>query len=135
EQIDEMDKWEGSQLNRAKEILAYELTALVHGEEEAKKAEASAKALFVSGGGDENMPTTEITADKLDNGEIGILDLLTLCELIPSRGEGRRLIQQGGVTVDDEKVDSIDFKVSEDKLKTGVKIRKGKKIFHKAVLK
>ena len=135
EQIDEMDKWEGSQLNRAKEILAYELTALVHGEEEAKKAEASAKALFVSGGGDENMPTTEIAADKLENGEIGILDLLTLCELIPSRGEGRRLIQQGGVTVDDEKVDSIDFKVSEDKLKTGVKIRKGKKIFHKAVLK
>ena len=135
EQVDEMDKWEGSQLNRAKEILAYELTALVHGEEEAKKAEASAQALFVSGGGDENMPTTEITADKLENGEISILDLLSACELIPSRGEGRRLIQQGGVTVDDVKVDTIDFKVSADKLKEGVKIRKGKKVFHKAILK
>ena len=135
EQIDEMDKWEGSELNRAKEILAYELTALVHGEEEAKKAEASAKALFVSGGSDENMPTTELSADQLTDGTIAILDLLTACGLIPSRGEGRRLIQQGGVTVDDEKVTSIDFSVTEAALKTGVKIRKGKKIFHKAILK
>ena len=135
EQVDEMDKWEGSELNRAKEILAYELTSLVHGEEEAKKAEASAKALFVSGGADENMPTTEISADKLEGDEIGIIDLLSLCELIPSRGEGRRLVQQGGVTVDDEKVDSIDFKVSKEKLTAGVKIRKGKKVFHKAILK
>ncbi|MBR2896923.1 MAG: tyrosine--tRNA ligase [Oscillospiraceae bacterium] len=135
EQIDEMDKWEGSELNRAKEILAYELTALVHGEEEAKKAEASAKALFVSGGSDENMPTTEIEADKLTDGAIGILDLLTLCGLIPSRGEGRRLIQQGGLTVDDEKVTTIDFAVSQDRLQAGVKIRKGKKVFHKAILK
>ncbi len=135
EQIDEMDKWEGSELNRAKEILAYELTALVHGEEEAKKAEASAKALFVSGGSDENMPTTEIDAEKLPDGAIGILDLLTLCGLIPSRGEGRRLIQQGGLTVDDEKVTTIDFAVSQDRLQAGVKIRKGKKVFHKAILK
>ncbi|MBR2365632.1 MAG: tyrosine--tRNA ligase [Oscillospiraceae bacterium] len=135
EQIDEMDKWEGSELNRAKEILAYELTALVHGEEEAKKAEASAKALFVSGGSDENMPTTEIEADKLTDAAIGILDLLTLCGLIPSRGEGRRLIQQGGLTVDDEKVTTIDFAVSQDRLQAGVKIRKGKKVFHKAILK
>ena len=92
-------------------------------------------ALFVSGGSDENMPTTELSADQLTDGTIAILDLLTACGLIPSRGEGRRLIQQGGVTVDDEKVTSIDFSVTEAALKTGVKIRKGKKIFHKAILK
>ncbi|MBQ7256001.1 MAG: tyrosine--tRNA ligase [Oscillospiraceae bacterium] len=134
-QIDEMDKWEGSQLNRAKEILAYELTALVHGEEEAKKAETAAKALFAGGGDDSNMPTTELSADQLTDGAIGIMDLLTICELVPSRGEGRRLIQQGGLTVDDEKVTSIDAKFTAEQLKTGIKLRKGKKVYHKAVLK
>ena len=134
EQIDEMDTWEGAQLNKAKEILAYELTALVHGEEEAQKAEAAAKALFAGGGDDSNMPTTEITAEQLTDGAIGILDLLTACNLIPSRGEGRRLVQQGGVAVDEKKVTSIDEKVTAEQLTAGVKIRKGKKVFHKAVL-
>jgi tyrosyl-tRNA synthetase len=134
EQIDEMDSWEGSQLNRAKEILAYELTKLVHGEEEANKAETAAKALFAGGGDDSNMPTTELAADALTNGEIGILDLLLLCELVPSKGEGRRLVQQGGVAVDDVKVSSIDEKITAEKLQAGVKIKKGKKVFHKAIL-
>ena len=135
EQIDEMDKWEGSQLNRAKEILAKELTALVHGEEEACKAEAAAKALFVGGGDDSNMPTTELTADQLTDGAIGILPLMVACGLAASNGEARRLVQQGGVSVEEEKVASIDFKVTEEQLKAGVKLRKGKKVFHKAILK
>ena len=93
EQIDEMDKWEGSQLNRAKEILAFELTKLVHGEEEAQKAEDAAKALFAGGSDDSNMPTTEITEDQLTDGKIAVLDLMLACGLIPSKGEGRRLVQ------------------------------------------
>ena len=134
EQIDAMDNWEGAQLNQAKEILAYELTALVHGEEEAKKAEAAAKALFAGGSDDSNMPTTTLTEDQLTDGAIGILDLLMACNLIPSRGEGRRLVQQGGVTVDENKITSIDEKVTKEQLSAGVKIRKGKKVFHKAIL-
>ena len=135
EQIDEMDHWEGSQLNRAKEILAYELTALVHGEEAAKKAEAAAKALFAGGSDDEHMPTTELTDAQLTDGKINIIDLMIACELIGSRGEGRRLIQQGGVVVDDVKVDSIDTFFHTEELKKGLKLRKGKKIFHRAILK
>ena len=134
EEIDAMDKWEGSQLNRAKEILAFELTKLVHGEEEAKKAEAAAKALFAGGSDDSNMPTTELTADQLTDGKISIIDLMLVCKLIPSRGEGRRLIQQGGVMVNEEKVSSIDESFTEAQLKEGLKIRKGKKVHHKAVL-
>ena len=135
EQIDEMDKWEGSELNRAKEVLAFELTKLVHGEEEARKAEAAAKALFAQGGSDENMPTTELTEAQLTDGKIAILDLMLACGLVPSKGEGRRLVQQGGVMVDDEKIDSIDACFTAEQLKTGLKIRKGKKVFHKAILK
>ena len=135
EQIDEMDKWEGSQLNRAKEVLAFELTKLVHGEEEAQKAEAAAKALFAQGGSDENMPTTELTEAQLNDGKIAILDLMQACGLIPSKGEGRRLVQQGGVMLDDRKVESIDEAVTEAQLREGVKIRKGKKVFHRALLK
>ena len=135
EQIDEMDKWEGSQLNRAKEILAYELTALVHGEEEAKKAEAASKALFAGGSDDEHMPTTELAESQLTDGKINVIDLMLACELIASRGEGRRLIQQGGVAADDIKVDSIDAAFTAEQLKNGLKLRKGKKIFHKAILK
>ena len=135
DQIDEMDKWQGSELNRAKEILAYELTKLVHGEEEAKKAEDAAKALFGAGSSDENMPTTELDEIKLTDGKIAVLDLMLACGLIPSKGEGRRLVQQGGVTIDDAKVSSIDVCVTAEQLKAGVKIRKGKKIFHKAILK
>jgi tyrosyl-tRNA synthetase len=135
EKIDEMAKWEGSQLNQAKEILAYELTALVHGEEEAEKAKTASHALFAGGADDSDMPTTEITEDKLVDGEIAILDLMSLCGLIPSRSEGRRLVQQGGVAVNDEKVTSIDYAITKEDLKHGVKIRKGKKKFHKAILK
>ena len=134
EQINEMDSWEGSQLNTAKEILAYELTKLVHGDEEADKAQAAAKALFVGGGDDANMPTTEITADQLADGKIGILNLMVACKLAGSNGEARRLVQQGGVFVNDEKVPDHTYAVTEDMLREGVKIRKGKKVFHKAVL-
>ena len=135
EQIDEMDKWEGSQLNRAKEILAYELTKLVHGEEEANKAKAAAKALFAGGSDDSNMPTTELTEDQLTDGKIAILDLMLACKLIPSKGEGRRLVQQGGVMINEEKVESIDASYTAEQLKEGLKIRKGKKVYHKAILK
>ena len=135
EQIDEMDKWEGSQLNRAKEILAFELTKLVHGEEEAQKAEAAAKALFAGGSDDSNMPTTELTEDQLTDGSIAILDLMLACKLVPSKGEGRRLVQQGGVMVNEEKVESIDASYTAEQLKEGLKIRKGKKVYHKALLK
>ena len=134
EQIDEMDSWKDAQLNTAKEILAYELTKLVHGQEEADKAQASAKALFVGGGDDANMPTTEIAADHLADGKIGILNLMVACKLAGSNGEARRLVQQGGVFVNDEKVPDHTFAVTTEMLKDGVKIRKGKKVFHKAVL-
>ena len=108
EQIDEMDKWEGSQLNKAKEILAYELTSLVHGEEEAKKAEASAKALFGGGSGSsEDMPTTEIGEDELTDGAMDILSILVRTGLCSSKSDARRNVQQGGVTVDDVKVNDI----------------------------
>ena len=133
EQIDEMDSWKDAQLNTAKEILAYELTKLVHGQEEADKAQAAAKALF-SGGDDTNMPTTEIGTDKLTDGKIGILNLMVTCGLAGSNGEARRLVQQGGVFLNDEKVPDHTLAVTEDMLREGVKLRKGKKVFHKAVL-
>ena len=134
EQIDEMDKWEGIQLNTAKEILAYELTKLVHGEEEADKARAAAKALFAGGADDSDMPTTELTEAQLTDGSIAILDLMLACKLAPSKSEARRLVQQGGVFANDEKVASIDTRFTAEQLKTGVKLRKGKKVYHKAVL-
>ena len=132
EQIDEMDKWEGSQLNRAKEILAYELTALVHGEEEAKKAEESAKALFGAGGDSANMPTSVLTDADFENGNINVLSMLVATGLCPSRGEARRLVQQGGVTIDDVKVASIDESLARERFEgEGVIVRKGKKVFHR----
>ena len=132
EQIDEMDKWEGSQLNRAKEILAYELTALVHGEEEAKKAEESAKALFGAGGSSANMPTSVLTDADFENGNINVLSMLVTTGLCPSRGEARRLVQQGGVTIDDVKVASIDESLARERFEgEGVIVRKGKKVFHR----
>ncbi len=134
EQIEEMDSWKDAKLNTAKEILAYELTKLVHGEEEAEKAQAAAKALFVGGGDDANMPTTELTEDKLTDGKIGILNLMVACSLAASNGEARRLVQQGGVFVNDEKVPDHTFAVTKEMLVDGVKIRKGKKVFHKVVL-
>ena len=133
EQIEEMDSWEGSELNKAKEILAFELTKLVHGEEEAKKAEEVSKALFAGGGDDSNMPTTEISSDELENGQILIMDLMMKCGLVPTKSEARRLIQQGGVAVNEEKVEAIDYVITDAMLTEGIKIRKGKKHFHKAV--
>ena len=133
EQINEMDTWKDAKINQAKEILAYELTKMVHGEEEADKAQTAAKALFV-GGGDGDMPTTEISPDQLTDGQIGILSLMVACKLASSNKEARTLVTQGGVLVNDEKVPAPTFMVTEAMLKEGVKIRKGKKIFHKAVL-
>ena len=136
EQIDEMDKWEGSQLNQAKEILAFELTKLVHGEEEARKAEAGAKALFGGSGNSEHMPSTELTADDFTDDKIDTLTLLVKCGLAASKGEGRRLVQQGGISVNDEKV--TDFATMFEKTTftgDGAVIRKGKKVFHKAFVK
>lgn len=134
EQIDEMDRWEGSQLNAAKEILAYELTKLVHGGEEAEKAKTASHALFAGGSDDSNMPSTRLSPEQLTDGTIGILDLLDACRLSPSRSESRRLIQQGGVFIDEARAESIDVKITAEQLKNGVKIRKGKKIFHKAYM-
>ena len=135
EQIDEMDKWEGSQLNKAKEILAYELTALVHGEEEAKKAEASAKALFGGNGANENMPTTEISEADLVDGVLDIMTALVKTELCASKSEARRNIQQGGVSANDEKVSDISKAFSVEELKAGVVLKRGKKNFNKIILK
>ena len=134
EQINTMDSWEGAQLNEAKEILAYELTQMVHGKEEADKAKEASRALFGAGASDENMPTTEISADSLTDGAIGIMDLLIACGLTPSKSEARRLIAGGGVFVNDEKVNDVFMPVTADALTEGVKIRKGKKTFHKAIL-
>ena len=135
EQIDEMDKWEGSQLNKAKEILAYELTSLVHGEEEAKKAEASAKALFAGGGVSENMPTTEITEDDLTDGAMDIMTILVKTGLCSSKSDARRNVQQGGVTVDDEKITDIGKVYTADALRAGIVVKRGKKNFNKLTLK
>lgn len=135
EQIDEMDSWEGSQLNKAKEILAYELTALVHGEEEAKKAEAAAKVLFGGDGVSENMPTTDLQDSDFSDDKIGVIDLLVKGALAASRGEARRLIDQGGVSIDGEKVSGIDFAVSKDAFEKGyIILKKGKKVYHKFLL-
>ena len=134
EQINEMDTWQDAKINQAKEILAFELTRMVHGEEEAAKAQAAAKALFV-GGGDGDMPTTEISPEQLTDGQIGILSLMVACKLASSNKEARTLVTQGGVLVNDEKVPAPTFMVTEAMLKEGVKIRKGKKVFHKAILK
>ena len=135
EEIDRMAGWEGSQLNEAKEILAYELTKLVHGEEEAEKAKAASKALFAGSGDTEHMPTTELTNDDFGGGSIDVLTLLVKCGLAASKGEARRLVQQGGVTVNDEKVTAIETTFGcEQFTGDGVVIKKGKKVFHKAVL-
>ena len=135
EQIDEMDKWEGAQLNKAKEILAYELTKLVHGEEEAEKAQASAKALF-SAGNAANMPTAELDDEDFTDGKIDILTLLAKSGLVPSKSEGRRAVQQGGVAMEGEKVEDIMTTFNkEDFAGEGKVLRRGKKNFRKIVLK
>ena len=135
EQIDEMDKWEGSQLNKAKEILAYELTSLVHGEEEAKKAEASAKALFAGGAENGNIPTTELSEADLADGALDILTVLVKSGLCASKSDARRNVQQGGITVDVVKVDDIGARFDADRVRAGIVIRSGKKNFNKVILK
>ncbi len=135
EQIDEMDGWEGSRLNRAKEILAYELTKLVHGEDEANKAQDAARALFGGGADSANMPSTSLCADDFADGKIGIIDVIVKAGLAKSKSEARRLIEQGGVSVNDEKVKSIDTSLSADEIAANpVIIKKGKKIFHKIAM-
>ena len=136
DEIEKMESWEGSQLNRAKEILAFELTQMVHGTEEARKAQEAARALFGSGANSENMPTTEITAADLTDGALNLLDLMQKAGLIASKGEGRRLVQQGGVSVDDVKVTDIAKTCTAADFEKGhIIIKKGKKVFHKVVLK
>ena len=135
EEIEPMEAWEGAKLNEAKELLAFEMTKLVHSEEDANKAQEASKALFASGADDSNMPTTEIDPTKLTDGVINVTDLMLECDLVPSRSEVRRLVQQGGLTISDKKVDDLNLTISLDDLKEGVIIKKGKKKFHKALVK
>ena len=135
EEIDAMEGWEGAQLNRAKEILAYDLTALVHGEDEARKAKETSVALFTGAMDDENMPFTEVEEGRLAQGGINIMDLLVLCKLAASKSEARRLITQGGIQVSQNRVESIDFTVTRNMLEHGIILQKGKKVFRKAELK
>ena len=134
EQIEEMEKWPDNRINEKKEILAFEITKLVHGEEEAQKALNAARALFSGEGDDANMPTTELSEAELGEG-IGLLDLLVLTKLAASKGEGRRLIEQGGLSINGEKVTDVNLKIKKEDLAEPIKIKKGKKAFHKVVLK
>ncbi len=134
EKIQEMETWEDNRINEKKEILAYELTSLVHGNQEAQKAQDAARAIFSGGGDSENMPKAELSESDFDNGQIGIVQLVVKCGFAQSNGEAKRLIQQGGVTVNDETVNALDKKYSTDELKEGLIVRKGKKHFKKAVL-
>ncbi len=133
-EINEYAKLEGAELNKAKETLAYSLTELVHGKEEADKAQAAAKALFAGGADDSNMPTTEVEQSDLEDGKITVLSLMIKAGMIKSNGEGRRLIQQGGISVNDEKITDVFTAVSADELKDSVIVKKGKKVFHKFTL-
>ena len=134
EKIQEMETWEDNRINEKKEILAYELTSLVHGQAEAQKAQDAARAIFSGGGDSENMPKAELSEIDFENGQIGIVQLVVKCGFAQSNGEAKRLIQQGGVTVNDETVNALDKKYSTDELKEGLIVRKGKKHFKKAVL-
>ena len=134
EQIEEMDKWEGAQLNKAKEILAYELTELVHGKEEADKAMAAAKDIFTGAGASENMPTTTLSDEDFTDGQIGVLTLLVKCGLAASNGEARKLVQGGGVSLNGEKVADSKQMLDKDFFNEECIIKKGKKTFHKAVI-
>ena len=133
EQLKEMEQWDGSRINEKKMILAHELTEMVHGKEEADKAEQAAKALFSGEGNDENMPTTEL--DNVPEEGIGLLDAMVIAKMIASKGEGRRLIEQGGVSVNGDKVEDVYLVLSKAQLKEGVKIKKGKKTFQKIIMK
>ena len=135
EELAEMEKWEDGRINEKKELLAYELTKLVHGEAEAQKAKEASRALFAGAGDDSNMPTTEISEQALENGGILLPELMVACGLAASKTEARRLIQQGGVSVNEEKADSIGRVITAQELQKGVKLRRGKKVFRRAVLK
>ena len=135
EQIAEMEDWKDAKINQAKEVLAYELTKLVHSEEDANKAQEAARSLFGGAGASANIPTTEITEAELTDGSVGIIKLLVLAGLCASNGEARRNIQQGGVTANDEKVTSIDVSFTAEQLKEGVVVKRGKKNFNKVILK
>lgn len=135
EELAEIEKWEDSRINEKKELLAYELTKLVHGEAEAQKAKEASRALFAGTGDDSNMPTTEISEQVLENGGILLPELMVACGLAASKTEARRLIQQGGVSVNEEKADSIGRVITAQELQKGVKLRRGKKVFRRAVLK
>ena len=135
EQIDEMASWEGADLNRAKEILAWELTAMVHGKEEADKAQTAARSLFSGASSDGSAPVVELTEEDLTDGAAELPALLVLAELCPSRGDARRNIQQGGVSVDGEKVTDIGRKFTADELKKGILLRRGKKNYKQIILK
>ena len=136
EEIDKMDSWEGSQLNTAKEILAFELTKLVHGEEEATKAQQAAKALFSNGGYTDNIHTTELSQDDFTDGEVSVIDVMLKAGIIKSKCEGRRLVDQGGVSVDDEKIKDTLFTLKVSDFEKGhVIVKKGKKVFHKVIIK
>ena len=134
EKVERMAAWKDSKLNEAKEILAYELTKLIHGEEEAINAMAASHALFLAGQDDASMPTTELTAEQVKDGAVNVLDLLILCGIAASKSEGKRVITQGGLSINDQPVISPDLTLTEGDLRSGVKIRKGKKTYHKAVL-
>lgn len=134
EKIDEMDSWQDAKINEAKEILAYELTKMVHGEEEAKKAQDAAKALFVGGGSAESMPSTTLESSDFTDNTIGILDLMVRCGLAPSKREARRLVEQGGVEVNGEKVSDPNLRYEAATFTgDGLMIKRGKKVFHRAV--
>ncbi len=135
EEIAELAKLEGSEINKAKEALAFELTKLIHGEQEAQKAQEAARALFGAKTNTANMPTTELAEEDFTDGAVGVLDLLVKCGLASSKGEGRRLVQQGGVSVNDVKVTDIAHGVTVDEVKNEVIIKKGKKVFHKVIIK
>lgn len=135
DEIDAMDSWDSSRINEKKDILAYELTALVHGEEEAARARETSRSLFSGLGDDSNMPTTELSVDDLTDGAMTVLDIMMKCSLASSRGDARRLIMQGGVTVNGDKVSAPDESFTEASLREGLKIRKGKKVYHRAILK
>lgn len=134
EEIDKMDEWEGSQLNTAKEILAFELTKLVHGEEEARKAQDTARAVFSGQGSNENMPTTELSKDCFEDGKIGVIDMMLKAGLIGSKGEGRRLIQQGGVSINNCKIADASYSLSAADFENEIILKKGKKIYNKFIL-
>ena len=133
EEIDKMDSWEGSQLNTAKEILAFELTKLVHGEEEATKAQETARAVFSGAGSHENMPTTVLNEQDFTDGKIGVLDMMVKAELISSKGEGRRLVQQGGVSINDQKINDPAFALQIADFESEVILKKGKKVYNKFI--